>query len=293
MRILISGASGLIGSAVGEILRGRGDAVVALARSARGGAIGWADGAELDAGLLEGFDAIIHLAGEPIAGRWTAPKIRAIRASRVERTRQLAEAISRLHSPPRSFLCASAIGIYGSRGDEALYEESAPGSGFLAELCGEWEAASLPAVNVSNVAQLRFGLVLAADGGALGKMLPIFKLGLGGRLGDGKQIWSWITVADAARAVVHVLDGGLQGAFNLTAPGPVSNAEFTRVLGQVLRRPAVFPVPAFALRLAVNGFADEGLLSSARVMPRRLLKSGFVFEQENLKDALAAILAKR
>lgn len=300
MRVLLSGAAGLIGGEVRRRLQARGDEVIALSRAPHAGAIAWPEGAVLQPGEVEGFDAVIHLAGESVAGRWTATKKRSIYDSRIARTRTLCEALAKCQSPPHAFLCASAIGIYGNRGNEELDESSATGSGFLADVCRDWESATAPLQKTLptqpvRIAHLRFGVVLDRRGGAFKAMLLPFKLGLGGKIGDGSQFMSWVTLDDVTRAVLYVLDGdaNLSGAFNVTAPQPVSNIEFTRTLGRALHRPTLFLVPSFAVRLLFGEFADEGLLSSARVLPRRLLENGFVFEHESLPKAFAALLSTR
>lgn len=290
MRILLSGATGLIGSEVRRRLELRGDSVVPIARSPREGAVSWPEGAALETNALEGFDAVIHLAGESVAGRWNPAKKQRIYDSRVARTRMLCEALLTLKTPPRVLICASAIGIYGDRGGETLDENSAPGSGFLAHVCRDWEAASASADTKMRVTQARFGVVLSRHGGALKEMLLPFQMGVGGPLGDGSQFMSWITLSDAARAVLYSLDNEIAGAVNITAPNPVRNGEFSRELGRALHRPAILPAPAFALRLIFGEFADEGLLASARVLPHKLLQSGFQFEQAELATALPAIL---
>ena len=296
MRVLMSGASGLLGAAIAQALEGKGALV---SRLVRGGApssaahIRWQPGQPLD--LAPGFDAVIHLAGESVVGRWTAAKKARIRDSRVLGTRTLAEAAARLERKPRVFLAASAIGYYGDRGDEILREDSIYGTGFLAEICREWEAAADPAVQAGiRVVHLRIGVVLSRQGGALDKMLPPFRLGLGGRLGNGRQWWSWIHVDDLVGAAQHILDHEtLRGPVNLVAPNPARNADFTAALGQALSRPAIFPVPKFALRLALGEMADGALLASQRVEPARLLASGYAFRFPELRAALENILEKR
>lgn len=290
MKILMSGASGLIGSEVRRRLQARGDEVIALSRAAREGAIAWPEGGALNPSDLEGFDVVIHLAGENVSGRWTKAKKQAIYDSRVQRTQQLCEALAQTSNPPRTVLSASAVGIYGDRGGEELTENSAPGTGFLVDVCRDWENACAPLQNKSRVTHLRFGIVLDKSGGVIKQMLLPFRLGLGGPLGDGLQYVSWLSLPDAARAVIYLLDREDDGAFNITAPQPVRNKEFAQALAQALHRPALFPTPAFALRLLVSDFADEALLSSARVLPRRLLESGFHFEHETLPEALKVIL---
>jgi uncharacterized protein (TIGR01777 family) len=246
---------------------------------------------------------VIHLSGETVAGRWTAAKKRRIHESRVVTTQNLTQALMRAQNPPRTFLCASAVGYYGDRRDEILTEPSAAGAGFLADLCREWEAASEPAAQSGiGVANLRFGIVLSREGGALKPMLLPFRLGLGGKIGSGQQWWSWIHIHDAIAAILHVLDMAgrgrsvpqvpvLSGPVNMVSSNPVTNAEFTRVLARVLNRPAIFGVPAFAARLAFGEFAQEGLLASARVLPKKLLESGFEFRYPELGTALANLLA--
>jgi hypothetical protein len=297
MKILLSGSSGLIGSAVARRRAERGDHVVRLVRRespADPNEIAWDPvGARLEASALEGFDAVVHLAGENIAeGRWTAVKKARIRDSRVEGTRLLAEALARCSQPPRALVAASAIGFYGDRGDEELDETSAPGAGFLAEVCRAWEAAAEPAIDGGiRVVHLRIGMVLSADGGALAKMMPLFRAGLGGRLGHGRQSMSWIAIDDLVEAVGHAIaHEGCAGPVNAVAPQPVTNRQFTQTLARVLRRPAWFPAPAFALRILLGEMADELLLASARVYPRRLEAQGFVFGHPDLEGALRSLL---
>jgi uncharacterized protein len=297
MRILLSGSSGLIGSALVESFAASGRVVVRLVRSEPKpgeGAIAWDPAAQrLDPGPLEGFDAVVHLAGESIFGlRWTAAKKERIRRSRVEGTRLLAAALARLARPPKAFVCASAIGYYGDRGDEELSEESPAGTGFLAEVCRQWEEAARPAAEAGiRTVAMRLGVVFSPAGGALRTMLRPFRLGLGGRLGSGRQYLSWISLSDVVRAVEHVLETeSLSGPVNVVAPEPVTNAELTRTLARVLRRPALFPAPAFALRLVLGEMADAMLLSSVRVLPRRLVESGFRHEDPALEPALRRLL---
>ncbi len=296
MRVLMSGSSGLLGSAIAQALEAKG---VLVGRLVRGGTpssaahIRWEPGKTLD--LIPGFDAVIHLAGESVVGRWTASKKARIRDSRVLGTRTLAEALARVEPKPRVFVVASAIGFYGDRGDEILREDSVSGTGFLAEVCREWEAAADPAVQAGvRVVHIRIGVVLSRQGGALDKMLLPFRLGLGGKLGSGRQWWSWIHVDDIVGAVQHILSNeAVRGPVNLVAPNPVTNAEFTAALGKVLSRPAILPAPAFALRLAMGEMADGALLASARVEPARLLASGYAFRFPELSAALENILGKR
>jgi uncharacterized protein (TIGR01777 family) len=248
-----------------------------------------------DVSGLEGAGAVVHLAGENIAeGRWTDEKKARIRESRVVGTRVLSEALAKLESPPKSFLCASAIGFYGDRGEEILTEESAPGEGFLPDVCREWEAAARPAVERGmRVVYLRFGVILSAEGGALDKMLTPFKMGVGGKIGSGEQYMSWITLDDVIGVIKHALTNeSLSGPVNVVAPEPVTNLQFTKAIGRVLSRPTIFTVPAFAARLAFGEMADAALLASERVEPVRLKKSGYVFQHPELEGALRHLLKK-
>jgi len=243
---------------------------------------------------IEGLGGAIHLSGANIAAhRWTEAWKREMTVSRVQSTRALAITLANLRRPPPVLLVASAIGIYGNRGDELLDETSAPGSGFMADLCRQWEAAAWPAVDAGiRVVHLRLGVVLGPGPGALSKMLPLFRRGLGGRLGNGRQWMSWISLADALGAMLFALDTPtVSGTINLTAPNPVTNAGFTSALARQLGRPAILPAPAFALRLALGEMADEALLSSARVFPSRLTTAGYRFAHPTLAQALAAALA--
>jgi len=290
-RVLISGASGPIGAALVSSLERGGAEVVRLVRgpARNAGQISWDPMGDLAPAAVSGFRAVIHLAGESVVGRWTAEKKRAIRESRVRGTRTVASALARTESKPKVLVCASAIGFYGDRGDEILTEASSGGRGFLPEVCLEWEDASRICTEAGiRTVNLRIGLVLSAQGGALPKMLPAFKLGLGGRLGSGKQWWSWIHVDDIVGAVHHALQtDSLSGPVNLVSANPVRNEEFTRVLASVLRRPAFFPMPGFALGLAFGrSAADELFLSSQRVDPGKLGASGYRFQFEDLRAAL-------
>jgi len=305
-RILISGASGLIGRALIPALEKRGDQIYRLVRREPRNQreIGWNPIEAVPPPLVSGFDTVIHLSGESVAGRWTRNKKKSIRDSRVMTSRNLATALAQAEKPPQAFLCASAIGYYGNRGDEILTEESPPGRGFLAGVSLEWEQATHPALQAGiRVVNLRIGIVLSQAGGALRQMLLPFRFGLGGRIGDGQQWFAWIHVEDLAAAVVHILDpakaiveglpsspGEIRGPVNLVSPSPVMNAELTRTLAHLLNRPAPFPVPAFMLRLAFGEFADEGLLSSARVVPKTLASAGFKFKYPQLEAALAQLL---
>jgi uncharacterized protein len=293
-RILISGASGLIGSALVPTLESHGHEVSRLVRrpTGNGNELPWDPMHEVSGALVSGFDVVIHLSGESVAGRWTAEKKRRIRESRVVSTRNLTRALAKAESPPRTFICASAIGYYGNRGDEVLDEESPPGTGFLTEVCREWEAATEPAVSAGiRAVNLRFGIVLSRHGGALKEMLLPFRLGLGGKIGSGRQWYSWIHVADVLGAVMHVLTApAIVGPVNMTAPSPVINAEFTRALASALKRPAFFAVPTFAAKLAFGEFAEEGLLASARVIPKKLEANGFEFQYPELERAIEELL---
>lgn len=294
MKVLVSGASGLLGSAIGKALAEEGAVVTALVRkgAASPNSIVWEPGRPLT--LPFSFDVVIHLAGESVVGRWTAAKKARIRDSRVLGTRTLADALARMETKPRAMIAASAIGFYGDRGDEVLSEESASGTGFLAEVCREWEAASQSAEKAGiRVVHIRTGVVLSKHGGALGQMLLPFRLGLGGRLGSGKQWMSWIHIDDIVGAVLHALGSeGMRGPVNLVGPNPVTNGEFTVALGKALSRPTIFAAPAFALRLAMGEMADEALLASQRVIPARLSGSGYEFRFRELRDALEDIAAK-
>ncbi len=239
------------------------------------------------------FAAAVHLSGASVAGRrWTAAYKRQLASSRVQSTHALARLLAGLRRPPPTLLVASAVGLYGDRGEELLDESSPAGAGFLAQLCTEWEAAAKPATEAGiRVVHLRFGVVLGRGEGALAPMLPVFRLGLGGRLGSGRQWMSWISLADAIDAILFLLETpGLAGPVNLTAPNPVRNAEFTQALGRLLRRPTILPVPAVALRLAFGQMADEALLSSARAFPQKLISAGFRFTHPMVNQALAAAL---
>jgi uncharacterized protein (TIGR01777 family) len=299
MRVAVSGSTGLVGSQAVASLSAAGHEVVRLVRRppAPGEkAVRWdPEKGEIDAAGLEGLDAIVHLAGENIAsGRWNAARKAAIRDSRVNGTRFLCDALAGLARPPKTLVCASAVGYYGDRGEERLIEESPPGKGFLAEVCREWEAASAPAARVGiRVVALRIGMVLSSKGGALSRMLPPFRAGLGGVIGGGRQYVSWVALDDLVGIVLHALQSGeLRGPVNAVAPVPVTSREFTEALGKVLSRPTMLPVPAFALRLAVGEMADALLLASTRVAPRRLEETGYRFRFPELSAALRHLLGK-
>ncbi|MBS1852194.1 MAG: TIGR01777 family oxidoreductase [Acidobacteria bacterium] len=293
-RVLLSGASGFIAAALVPELQKQGFEVFQLVRGAarEENQIAWDPIQPLSPKQVSGFDTVIHLAGEPIMGRWSGAKKRRIRESRVLGTRHLSDALAEAAERPRVFLAGSAIGYYGDRGDEVLLEESAAGQGFLPDVCREWEAATQAASEAGvRVVHLRTGLVLSSQGGALGRMLTPFRLGVGGNVGNGRQWWSWIDMADQVGAILHILQTeSLRGAVNLVAPNSVTNAEFTRTLAGVLHRPAIFPVPAFVVRLVFGEMGKELLLASQRVEPAKLLGSGYRFRYSGLRASLQAAL---
>jgi uncharacterized protein (TIGR01777 family) len=330
-KVLVSGASGMLGTALQRALEGRPLRVLQLVRPkptrrprwfelsqplgagpravdggtanlGRGvvvaipGQFLWNPAASppiVHPGVLEGFVAAIHLSGANLAAhRWTPAYKRELTLSRVASTRALAITLAGLRQPPKTLLIASAVGFYGDRGDELLDEASGPGAGFMADLCREWEAAARPASEAGiRVVNLRFGVVLGMEGGALARMIPIFRLGLGGRLGSGRQWMSWISLKDAVAAILFALETPMiAGSVNLTAPQPVTNAEFTHALARALHRPAMLPAPAFALRLLLGEMAQEALLASARVLPSRLTGGGFQFAHNTVDAAMAAAL---
>jgi len=294
MRILVSGSSGLIGSELVPSLGVAQHEVSRLAREKAGKTdVPWSPERQLSPKLVEGFDAVVHLAGETIAGRWTREKKLAIRNSRIQGTRTLVEALANTSRKPRVLITASAIGYYGDRGDELLREGSLPGRGFLPEVCKEWEAATQPAAQAGiRCVQMRFGVVLSGRGGALRKMLPPFRLCLGGVIGSGRQYWSWISLSDVVSAIHHVLRmESVQGPVNLVAPEAATNAEFTHALSRVLGRPALLPMPAFVARSLFGEMADELLLASQRVEPVKLLASGYHYHQTDLRGAIHEALA--
>jgi uncharacterized protein len=299
MRILITGSSGLIGSALIPLLTRQGHQVVRLVRRtvAPGDDLAvWNPAAgKLETSALEQTDAVVHLAGESInALRWTDERKERMRKSRISGTRLLSESMARLAVPPRVLVSASAVGFYGSRGDEVLTEESSAGSGFLSDVCKEWEAAAEPAREKGiRVVNLRTGMVLSAKGGALPAMLPAFKAGVGGKLGDGRQFVSWIAIDDLTRAISHsITTESLSGPVNAVSPNPVQNVEMTQTLGKVLRRPTILSIPAFAVRLIFGEMGDALLLSSQRVEPRRLLATGFTFQFPDFETSLRHLLGR-
>jgi len=303
MNVFITGSTGLVGSALVPFLMAGGHRVTRLVRRSQSPAPGpavtdveWDPSAgRIDAGALEGLDAAVHLAGESIAsGRWTAAKKARILESRVKGTRLLCETIANLSRPPKVLICASAIGFYGNRGEEVLTEESGPGTGFLADVCREWEAAVEPAEKRGiRVVRLRIGVILSPAGGALAKMLLPFKMAAGGVMGSGKQYMSWIALDDMVGVIHHALvTESLRGPVNGVAPYPVTNYQFTKTLGRVLGRPTIIPMPAFAARLAFGEMAGETILASARVDPAKLRQSGYAFRHPELEGALRHLLAK-
>jgi uncharacterized protein (TIGR01777 family) len=289
-RILLSGASGFVGGAIKQRLEGLGCEVVPLTRQPMTTPHVWwkPEKGALDAEHVAGFDAVVHLAGANIAhGRWTAARKQEIWSSRVDATRLLCEKLLASGSPPKSFIAASAIGWYGSRGDELLDDRSSRGEGFLSDLCNEWEKASagLEAAGV-RVCRLRIGVVFDPSGATLGKLIPLFRWCLGGRLGPGTQWMSWVSRRDVVDGFRFALERDLRGTFTLTSPNPVTNAEFTRLLAAAVKRPAVFSMPSWALKLALGEMGDELLLSSTRAVPSGLLSNGFQFQHPELSDFL-------
>ncbi|MEQ8168821.1 MAG: TIGR01777 family oxidoreductase [Candidatus Eremiobacterota bacterium] len=295
MNILLSGSTGLIGSHLTHVLIRDGYSVTALVRSKnRKDATYWNfEKKEIEREKLEGFDCVIHLAGESIAeGSWTTEKKARIRYSRVRGTEFLCKTLSELSSPPKLIMCASATGYYGNRGTEIVSEDSSAGNGFLARICYDWEKATEEAKNI-RVVNLRFGMILTPLGGALKKMVLPFRMGLGGVLGSGEQYMSCISLDDALGAILHILrHDNLSGPINIVSPDPVTNRRFTKILSKVLKRPSLFPVPSFALRLMFGEMADELLLSGARVIPVKLNASGYEFRHKTLEDALRDMLVK-
>ena len=284
----------MIGHAVKQMLFARRTSVLQLVRHSPFGTgqLKWDPVAApivADESALEGLQAAIHLSGASVVGRrWTPAYKRTMWMSRVQSTRALASTLSRLREPPRVLVVASAVGIYGDRGDEILNESSSPGAGFLADVCKDWEAAAQLAQDAGiRVVHTRFGVVLGPGGGALSRMLPVFRLGLGGRLGSGRQWMSWVSLQDAAAAILLSMDSpGIAGAVNVTAPAPVTNADFTKALARAVHRPAILHAPAFALRIALGEMSDEALLASARVIPSKLTAAGFKFAHPTVEEAL-------
>ncbi len=292
-KIAVSGAAGLIGTGVVGRLKNGGQSVIRLVRHAPRSAAGeaqWStDDGLVNPSRLEGVSGVVHLAGESIAeGRWSAEKKRRIRDSRVNGTEALCRSLAALSRKPGVLVCASAIGYYGDRGETVLDEQSPPGEGFLPEVCRQWEQATAPAAEAGiRVVNVRIGVVLSKQGGALQKMLLPFRMGVGGKVGTGRQYWSWVAHADVVGAIVHAIDcDDLHGPVNAVSPHAVTNAEFTKALGEVLHRPTLFPLPAFAARLALGEMADALLLASAHVVPKRLQETGYEFQFPDLHDCL-------
>ena len=296
MNVFLTGASGLVGTALSPRLREAGHQVTALVRRKPRdvGERQWDPTAgQLPVTLLDGCDALIHLAGDNIgAGRWTAAKKQRVRESRVQGTELLAKLIHELDHPPQTLIVASAVGYYGDRGDEVLTESSAPGTGFLPDVCQAWESAADAARSQGvRIVHLRLGMILSPQGGALAKMLLPFRMGVGGIVGSGKQYWSWITLDDAVRLFVFALQTDeLSGPVNAVSPNSVTNYDFTKTLGQVLKRPTLIPLPTFAARLGLGEMADGLLLASARVTPDAALRHGFEFRHAELESGLRAVL---
>ncbi len=305
MRILISGSTGFLGTSLIGALESQGHTIARLVRpetasravtGAPAQSIRWDPVTEqFDAAAAEGADALVHLAGAPIAGRrWNASRKNLLRSSRIAATRHLIAALSKLQRPPRVIAAASGIGYYGNRGDEILTETSPSGNDFLSALCREWEAETARGTEFgARVVSLRFGIILAAHGGALPRMMTPIQLCVGGRLGSGKQWMSWLTLEETVRIIQFALtSAGLTGPVNAVTPNPAQNAEFTRILAKTLHRPALFPAPAFALRLALGEMADALLLASQRAMPSKLSASGYQFLQPDLAKGLLEVLRK-
>lgn len=296
---LISGASGLLGKALASSLEASGSGLAYMRRAESGDGPGtsaeivrWEPTLPLSPEKVSGFDAVVHLAGESIVGRWSDAKKSKIRESRVQGTKNLAQALARTQIKPRVFVCASAIGYYGDRGDEVLTEASSPGSGFLPDVCREWEAAAQPAAEAGiRTVHIRTGVVLSTKGGALAKMLPPFKLGLGGKVGNGRQWMSWIDIQDWVGAIRHILKSdAVHGAVNVVAPSPVTNEEFTKTLAGVLSRPAFFPMPEFVVKLLFGEMGETVLLGSQRVNPAKLSATGYHFFFRDLEASLSKAL---
>ncbi len=305
-KVVVSGASGLVGSELLPLLQARGYGALRLVReqSVIGGGDMWPRrdlvpwdpvAGELDVAALEGTEAVVHLAGENIAvGRWSKARKRRIRESRVDGTKLLCSKLAEMPRPPKVLVCASAIGYYGHRGDETLREDSPAGEGYLPDVCREWEGATAAAAEAGiRVIRLRTGIVLSPRGGALKKMLGPFNMGVGGKVGDGRQYMSWISLDDLVAGIVYCIENeSISGAVNAVAPGAVTNKVFTKTLGRVLQRPTMFPLPAFAARAVFGEMAEALLLCSSRVVPKALVEGGFVFEHAELEDALRHLLGK-
>ena len=299
MKIVVTGSHGFIAQALLPSLVSSGHTILRLVRSTPGvenNEYSWDPyNGKLDTSIFDGVDAVIHLGGESIAaGRWTTSNKQRILESRTIPTRFLADTLASCTSPPKTFICASAIGYYGDRGEEIVTEESSPGTDFLANVCREWEAATSPvATKGVRVVNLRFGLILSKAGGALAKLLLPFKFGVGGKLGSGNQYWSWISIDDVIGIIHHALmNQSVRGPVNIVSMNAVMSGEFTKILGKVLSRPAIVPAPAFALRLMLGEMADALLLSSARVHPKKLLDTHYNFQYTDLEGALQHLLGK-
>lgn len=293
MKILISGSTGLIGKKLVDRLVASGHDVTRLVRNSKDVGLLWDPyKGEVDISRMEGYDAFVHLSGESINGRWTKTKKKEIIDSRVITTRFLAECIKKLKSPPKAFIGSSAIGYYGNRADEELNEENSAGVGFLAEVCKAWEAEENRIASKDiRVANIRTGLVLSTEGGALKELLLPFKLGVGGIVGSGRQWWSWITLNDLLRVYQYVIENeSVKGPVNAVGPNPVTNKTFVKILGKALHRPSIFPLPAFIVNLIFGEMGQELLLNGQKVMPKRLMGAGFQFEQAELEPALKSML---
>lgn len=297
MKVLVTGSSGLIGQPLVKKLEEDGHQTIRLVRGLHDAdhtIVLWNPSSStiVNPSRLEGLDAVIHLAGESIAGkRWTAEKKMRIRNSRVQGTALLANTLATLEEKPKTFLCASATGYYGDQGANVCTEITEVGDTFLAGVCRDWESATRPAADAGiRTLQLRFGMILSSHGGALPKMLPPFRWGLGGPVGTGRQYWSWISLADAIHAIIHLLNSEISGPVNMTSPAPSTNKEFTQAMGKALKRPVFLPLPAFAARAIMGEMADELLLGSTRVLPEKLLQSGFSFGDTDLLPLLTRLV---
>ena len=287
MKVLVTGIRGLIGSAVARELRVQGHEVIGVARSPSPESVGWQ---QVNPTLMNDVDAVINLAGETVAGRWTDAKKRRLLDSRLETTKLVAAAVWDSDSPPSVLIQASASGYYGQRGDEVLDESSSNGSGFLADLCQQWEAAAAPAETAkTRLVFARFSVVLASEGGALGRLRKVTRLGIGGPLGKGRQWWSWISLQDTVRALCHILEGEISGPVNIACDQPQRQRAFAKTLGSVLRRPSFTPVPAIAIRAVLGQMGESLLLDSTRLRPSALIANGFNFEDGELEGALRRI----
>ena len=288
MKVLVTGASGLIGSALASELRVRGHEVLGVSRSPSAGSIEWH---QMTPEFMEDVDAVVNLAGETIAGRWTQAKKRRLVDSRLETTKLVAAAISESSNPPSVLIQASASGYYGDRGDEVLHESSSKGSGFLADLCQQWETAAMPVEKVNTrLALTRFSVVLADEGGALSRLRTVTRLGIGGPLASGQQWWSWVSLRDAVRALVHVLDTEISGPVNIASAQPQRQRMFARTLGKVLHRPSLMPAPGIAIKAVLGDMGTRLLLDSTRLQPSVLMANQFDFTDDELEGALMRIL---